>query len=204
MKDIKEFYYDKLLNIRTGKGQRDNEGSLHYHPYEPTPYGALEELFKQYEVDSSDRIVDFGCGKGRVNFFIHYFYGACIVGVEMNERFYQEAVENLRTYQRKTKKAAGLEFCCCLAEDYQIKPEDNVFYFFNPFTIQIFMKIIGNILKSAEKRRRKIELVLYYGSEDYMFFLENQTPFELMEEVLLPGVSERDPFERFLIYRLAE
>jgi SAM-dependent methyltransferase len=203
MKDIKEFYYDKLLNIRTGKGQRDNEGSLHYHPYEPTPYHALEELFKRYEVKSSDHIVDFGSGKGRLNFFIHYFYGASIVGVEMNERFYQEAVENKKSYQRKVKKGAGIEFQCCLAENYQVKPQDSVFYFFNPFSVQIFMKIIGNILTSAEDKRREVELVIYYGSEDYLFFLENQTPFELKEEILLPGMSERDPFERFLIYRLA-
>ncbi|MEH6948737.1 SAM-dependent methyltransferase, partial [Bacillus sp. JJ634] len=75
--------------------------------------------------------------------------------------------------------------------------------FFNPFSVQIFMKIIQNILRSVEQFPRDIELVLYYGSKDYIFFLENQTAFQLKKEILLEGLSDSNPYERFLIYRLA-
>ncbi|MCM2533894.1 SAM-dependent methyltransferase [Neobacillus pocheonensis] len=200
---MNEQFYDALLNIRTVGDQKGFNQSLHYHRYEPTPYLALEQLFNQYELKSSDRIVDFGCGKGRLNFYIHYLFNATVVGVEMNESFYQEAVENRKKYLKRSKNSKDrIHLHCCLAEEYLIDPFDNRFYFFNPFSIQIFMKIIKNILLSVEKSERVIELILYYPAKDYIYFLENDTSFELKEEVIVPNFYEQNPNERFLIYRL--
>ncbi|WP_066070148.1 methyltransferase domain-containing protein [Neobacillus soli] len=200
---MKEYYYDKLLNIKTGGDQKGFNSSFHYHRYEPTPYSALEELFNHYQLKSNDQIVDFGCGKGRLNFFIHHLFNATVIGIEMNEEFYQEAMINQRNYLKKTNKGKDkIHFQCCLAEEYQFAPLDNRFYFFNPFSIQIFMKVINNILHSVENFDREIELILYYPSEDYIYFLENHTSFELKKEVIIPYVYENNPNERFLIYRL--
>ncbi|MFH0066531.1 methyltransferase [Peribacillus sp. NPDC056705] len=200
---MKETNYDEMLNIRTEGVQKKSNDSLHYHRYEPTPYSALEHLFKKYALKGNDRIVDFGCGKGRLNFFIHHLYQSSVVGVEMNESFYKEAIENLNGYLEKRKKNnANIEFHCCLAEEYGIDTKDNRFYFFNPFSVQIFMKIINNILLSFEKEPRQIELILFYPSQDYIFFLENQTAFRLKNEVMLPGLTESNPFEKFVIYEL--
>ncbi|MEH7011001.1 methyltransferase [Neobacillus niacini] len=201
---MKEQYYDELLNISTGGDQKGYTKSFHYHRYEPTPYSALEKLFAQYELTSNDHIVDFGCGKGRLNFFIHYLFHASVVGIEMNETLFQEAVENQTSYLKKFKNAKDkIQFHCCLAEKYEIKPLDNRFYFFNPFTIPIFWKIINNILVSVEKFKREVDVILYYPSEDYIYFLENNTLFELKKEVHLPGLYEHNQNERFLIYHLA-
>ncbi|MEC1522487.1 methyltransferase [Neobacillus niacini] len=201
---MKEQYYDDLLNIRTGGDQKGFNKSFHYHRYEPTPYSALELLFKNYELKSTDHIVDFGCGKGRLNFYIHYLFQASVAGVEMNETLYEEAVENQTSYLKKYKSAKGkIQFHCCLAENYEIAPLDNRFYFFNPFTIPIFWKIINNIIASVEKYKREVDVILYYPSEDYIYFLENHTLFELKEEVHLPGLYEHNQNERFLIYSLS-
>lgn len=200
---VKERFYDELLNIHTCGNNSESNHSIHYHPYEPTPYCALEELFKFYEVKASDHIVDFGCGKGRLNFYIHYNFHASVVGIEMNEHFYQDAKKNQVSYFKKTKKQQeNLNFFCCFAELYEIQPHDNRFYFFNPFSVQIFMKVVKNILLSVEKAYREIELILYYPSDDYIYFLENQTSFELIKEVTLPKLFDKDTNERFLIYRL--
>lgn len=201
---MKEQYYDKLLGIKTVGDQQDFNKSLHYHRYEPTPYSALEHLFTKYVLKSSDRVVDFGCGKGRLNFYIHYFLKASVVGIEMNELFYKEAIGNLSSYLKRTKNGKDkIYFHCCLAEEYEIDQLDNRFYFFNPFSIQIFMIIVNNILKSNEKFEREIELILYYPSEEYIYFLENQTSFQIKEEVRLPYLFEKNPNERFVIYQLA-
>lgn len=199
---MKEKYYDKLLHIKTG-GNQEFPSSFHYYRYEPTPYSALEQLFEWYEVKSSNRLVDFGCGKGRLNYFVHYLFQASVVGIEMNETFYQSAQENLKSYIRRNKVSKGqIQFYYCLAEDYRVNPSDDRFYFFNPFSVQIFMKVIGNILKSFEKKPRELDLLLYYPSDDYIFLLENETPFELQAEVTLGDLSINNPYERFLIYRL--
>ena len=200
---MKETNYDELLNIETEGNQRGYNKSFHYHRYEPTPYHALEKLFAEYELTSSDHIVDFGCGKGRLNFFIHYLFHASVTGVEMNEKLYEEAMENKANYLIKAKNKGEIQFQCCLAEKYEINPLDNTFYFFNPFTIPIFWKIINNILVSVEKYKREVDVILYYPSEDYIYYLENNTLFELIKEIQLPGLYENNANERFLIYRLA-
>ncbi|MGG1675686.1 methyltransferase [Neobacillus sp. NRS-1170] len=199
---MKEHYYDKLFNIKTKGYPKDVHKSLHYHRYEPTPYSALEVLFDHYKLKSSDYIVDFGCGKGRLNFYIHYLFHAHVLGVELDKSLFQDAIENRKSYARKHNGMDHIHFVCCLAEEYQINSSENRFYFFNPFSIQVFRNIINNILRSVEEAVRDVEIVLYYPSEDYIYFLENQTAFEMMQEIKLPHVYEHNPNERFLIYRL--
>lgn len=201
---MKEHYYDKLLNIKTGGVQKKESSSVHYHRYEPTPYCALEALFHDYEVKSSDQIVDFGCGKGRLNFYIHYFFQATVKGIEMNEGLFKEAIDNQSSYLKKYKKnKEKIHFHCCLAQEYEVDPLDNRFYFFNPFSIQIFIAVIINMLVSVAESKREIELILYYPSGEYVYFLDNHTAFELKKEIVVPELYEHDPYERFLIYQLA-
>jgi hypothetical protein len=183
--------------------QKELNKVVHYNRYEPTPYSALEKLFENYQVKSNDRLVDFGSGKGRLPFYIHYFYKASVVGVEMNGTFYQEAIENQERYVTKVKhEHHNIHFYYGLAEEYEIDRQDNRFYFFNPFAVQIFMKVINNILLSVEEAAREIELIIYYASDEYVHYLENQTAFELKEEISLVTEYNQDPFERFLIYQL--
>ncbi|MFP7299758.1 methyltransferase [Neobacillus niacini] len=200
---MKESKYDEVLNIETEGNQKGYNKSFHYHRYEPTPYSALERLFSEYELTSNDHIVDFGCGKGRLNFFIHNKFHASVTGVEMNEKLYQEVEKNKTNYLVKAKNKGEIQFHCCLAEKYEINPLDNRFYFFNPFSIPIFWKIINNILASVEKFKREVDVILYYPSEDYIYYLENHTLFESIKEVPIPGLYENNANERFLVYRLA-
>jgi len=199
---MEELLYDDLLGIKTGGFQKGFSDSIHYHRYEPTPYSALEKLFSEYSLSPSDQVVDFGCGKGRLLFYIHHYFQSSVVGIEMNEYLYKETIKNQNRYLKKYKKSdSKITFYNCIAENYQIDLLDNRFYFFNPFTIQIFMKIIKNILDSYEEHRREIDVVLYYASEDYMYFLDNYTLFELKKEIVLEQF--KDPYERFLVYRLS-
>ena len=45
---MKERYYEELLNINTIGDQSWDETKKCYHPYEPTPYFALDKLFENY------------------------------------------------------------------------------------------------------------------------------------------------------------
>ncbi|WP_061809565.1 methyltransferase [Rossellomorea vietnamensis] len=200
---MNEHDYDTLLNIKTGDRQIGFHRSFHYHRYEPTPYAALEELFRHYELKSSDRVVDFGCGKGRLNFFVHHLFQSTVIGVEMNDEFYGDCMRNLATYREKTKiRNDAISFRHCLAEDYEINPADNRFYFFNPFSVQIFIKVINHILLSVESFPRDIEILLYYSSDDYVHFLEDHPLFQLRKEVVLTGEFAKNEYERFLVYGL--
>ncbi|MFA1819314.1 class I SAM-dependent methyltransferase [Virgibacillus oceani] len=200
---MKEYYYDKLLHIKTGQDKKlVYADSFHYNPYEPTPYSALEALSQHYEFTEDDRVIDFGSGKGRLPFYIHHFHQSSVIGVEMDETIFGRALGNLKNYDRYTEeKTHTIEFICCLAEEYIIDPKDNCFYFFNPFSLEIFMKVVGNILRSIEKVERSVDLILYYPNGNYIYHLENNTLFELVKEIKLEDY-ERNPDERMLFYRL--
>ena len=198
-----EQYYEKLLNIKTSGEQKIFNKSLHYNRYEPTSYFALEILSNKYHFTAEDNIVDFGCGKGRLNFYINHFFDSTVTGIEMNTFFYNEAIDNKRGYLKKHKKKNNkINFLNYLAEGYSINPSNNNFYFFNPFSIQIFMKVIGNILISIAEYERRVDVVLYYPSDDYIYFLEKNTPFVLLDEIKLPYLYDNNPRHSFLMYRL--
>jgi len=199
---MKEQDYDRLLKINTCDEQLGFPQSFHYNRYEPTPYSGLEELFKHYQLSQKDRVVDIGCGMGRLNFYIHHRFRSTVVGVEMDEEFYKIALRNRENYlQRHSKGKNKIHFEHVLAQDYHIHPNDNRFYFFNPFSSQIFIKVVNQILISIENDYREVELILYYPSEEYTYFLDQQSPFELKKEVQLSNKYKYNPFEKFLIYR---
>lgn len=191
-------WIDQQLNILTSREHEKASSSFHYHRYEPTPYNDLYCLFAEYKPNKHGRIVDYGCGKGRLLFYVHFYQQMKAVGIELDNEILKVAKKNLQMYQKKTPvKAGDMNFVHCLAEKYPVKSIDQTFFFFNPFSIQIFIVVINNILLSYLEFPRGIDIILYYPSEDYIFFLENHTIFELKQEIKLNKKSED---ERFLIY----
>jgi SAM-dependent methyltransferase len=198
-----EQYYEKLLKIKTTGEQKNFNESIHYHRYEPTSYAALEALSTSYKFSSEDSIVDFGCGKGRLNFYINHFFDSFVTGIEMNNFFYKQAIENKKSYlQMQKNKKDNIVFSNCFAEKYNVNLKDNKFYFFNPFSIQIFSKIIKNILASVEENKRIVDIILYYPSNDYIYFLDTNSNFMLINEIKVQHLYENDPRHKFLVYRV--
>lgn len=191
--------YDKLLHIKTEEIQLGFNKSYHYHRYEPTPYEHLEQLFQEFPLHETDHIVDFGCGKGRLNFFIHYLFQSAVTGIEMNEEFYQDALVNLEQYtKRRKRQKEKIHFYLGTAEAYSIKKEENYFYFFNPFSIQIFQKIVRNIMYSLEEENREVKLILYFPSDEYRFFMDNHPSFSKVGEVQVGTNKDKD---QFILYK---
>ena len=62
---------DKLLRIKT-TGRDDSRADQYRYPYEPTPYSVLEQLANSGYIGKKNTLVDYGCGKGRVDFFMSY------------------------------------------------------------------------------------------------------------------------------------
>lgn len=195
--------YDELLHIKTTNLGIRPDQSPHYNHYEATPYSILYTLFQEYELEKTDSFVDFGSGKGRLLYYVHNRFWATVTGIEMNEKLHKEALENKTAYLKNNHTSKNpIHIECCLAEDYQIKQIDNCFYFFNPFSVQIFMNVIGRVLKSVEEKERRVDVILYYPTKEYVHYLENRTSFELIDEVRIPGLYQKNNNERFLVYRL--
>lgn len=200
---MNDYYYEKLFNIKTIGEQQGFYESHHYNRYEATSYKALETLFKEYKFKNTDSIVDFGCGKGRLAFYVNHFYGSTVTGIEMNSNYFDACINNKRTYSKSSNKNKDkINFINTYAEKYKISNIDNKFYFFNPFSLQIFIKVLNNILISLEKAPRNVDLIFYYPSDEYIDYLENYTAFTLKAEVKITDLFKFDNRQKFSIYTL--
>ena len=132
-----EITWDNLLQIKT-TGRDDSNADQYRYPYEPTPYCVLERLANSGLIRKKDIVLDYGCGKGRVDFFLSYQTRARTIGIEYDERIYRSAVEN----QKKAVSGAKTEFILAKAEEYEVPSEVTVCYFFNPFSIELLRKVI--------------------------------------------------------------
>jgi SAM-dependent methyltransferase len=191
--------YDRRLGIKT-VGLRERDGRSHYHRYEATPYEALDRLFHAYKFSRAARVVDFGCGRGRVAFYIHYHFHVPVVGIEEHDKTYEEALQNKSNYRHRANHIkAPIRLKYGLAELYEVKAIDNCFYFFNPFSSRVFKKVVHNIVRSLDRDRRSADIILYYPMPEYKRILKHKTQFRLINKIVVPEIDDKR--EKFLIYR---
>lgn len=174
--------------------------NLDYFRTEPTSYKDLERLFADYDFLDKTQVVDFGCGKGRVAFYFNYILDLPVTGIEVNKVSYNYLIQNFIAYQNKfPTKAQNILFTNTKAEDYQVKTADNTFYFFNPFTLRIFEKVLRNIEQSLKNNPRSADIIVYYPSVDYVVYLEKYTSFEQIQTIKTPMyyINNRECFKIF-------
>ena len=192
--------WDKLLQIKT-TGRDDTNSDQYRYPYEPTPYGVLERLANSGLIRKKDVVLDYGCGKGRVDFFLSYQTKANTIGIEYDERIYQSALENQKTVVSKGKS----DFILARAEEYEVPSEVNRCYFFNPFSVELLRKVMARIIESYYENPREIFLFFYYPSEEYISYLMTVDELEFYDEIFCGDLFEgKDMRERVMIFSFSD
>ena len=196
--DINENKWDKLLRIRTS-GRDDSRSDQYRYPYEPTPYSVLERLAFSGYIGKKNTLVDYGCGKGRVDFFLSYQTRCRSVGIEYDERIFETAAEN-----QKTAVSAGrVEFVLQSAETYAVPETADRFYFFNPFSVEILRSVLERIKESYHEHPREMMLFFYYPSDEYVSHLMTIDELTFLDEIncrdLFDGENSR---ERILVFQI--
>lgn len=190
--------WDKLLQIKT-TGRDDSNSDRYRYPYEPTPYSVLERLANSGFIRKKDVVLDYGCGKGRVDFFLSYQTKAKTIGIEYDERIFQSALDN----QRTAVSGAKTEFVMERAEEYEVPEEVNRCYFFNPFSVELLRKVMARIMESYYENPREIFLFFYYPSEEYISYLMTVDELEFYDEIECGDLFDgNDVRERIMIFTL--
>lgn len=190
--------WDALLGINTA-GRDDTNSDEYRYPYEPTPYSVLERLAGSGFFGEGDGVLDYGCGKGRVGFFLSNRTQANVLGIEYDARIYDAAMENRRVALSKA------DFALTKAEAYKVPPDINRCYFFNPFSVEILRKVMARILTSYYEHPREILLFFYYPSDDYMAYLMTVEELEFYDELECGDLFDgNDPRERIMIFQLPD
>lgn len=192
--------WDKLLQIHTS-GRDDIKADQYHHPYEPTPYRVLARLGGSGFFGEDDRVLDYGCGKGRVGFFLSYRTKAKTVGIEYDHRIYEQALENRKTAISRIKPDLVLTG----AEEYEVPLDVNRCYFFNPFSLEILRKVMARIIESWYAAPRELFLFFYYPSDEYISYLMTLDEVGFYDEIECDDLFEgNDPRERIMVFRLPD
>lgn len=178
--------WDGKLNISSGSVDYSNEDSQNYG-YDPTPYVVLEDLVRLDLLKKEDVVVDYGCGKGRIGFFLNDQVGCRVIGIDHDERLLETAKRNLEQYE-----SDDVVFIYSKAEEYN--PDGaNRFYFFNPFSTRIFSEVLKRIEESYEKSPRDILIFFYYSTIEYKLYLPTEPRLELIESVYFTAEKINGP-----------
>ena len=195
-----EHEWDKLLQIRT-VGRDESGADEYHHPYEPTPYSVLERMAESGFFGEENVVLDYGCGKGRVGFFLSSRKRMRTIGVEYDGHIYAGALENRSSTVSRVKP----DFLLARAEEYAVPRSVDRCYFFNPFSAEILGKVIARILGSWYEDPREIFLFFYYPADEYIAYLMTVDELEFYDEIECDDLFEgSDPLERIMIFRLPE
>ena len=174
--------FDDFLSIDTMECTQAQKPIGENNAYQATYYRDLVTIFNAVPMEPEDTLVDFGCGLGRVLFYGNSRHYCRTTGIEADSQIYDRLMTN----------AAG----------YQVDDEDNYFYFFNPFSPDIFEKVLGNITESVRLCPRDIYLMLYYPTFEYQRVMRGNKFFVLKDIVKLSGYEE-DPDEKLYVYHMS-
>ena len=196
--DKNETRWDKLLHIRT-MGRDDSNADRYRYPYEPTPYSVLERLANAGYMRKGNTLLDYGCGKGRVDFFLSYQTRCASIGIEYDERIYEKAAEN----HTLAVSSGRVTFELANAEYYQVPESVDCAYFFNPFSLELLKRVVGRILDSYYANLREMQLFFYYPTDEYISYMMTVDELMFVDEIdckdLFPG---NDPREKIVIFEL--
>ena len=146
-------------------------------------------------ISKNDTVLDYGCGKGRVSYFLAAQTGAKAIGIEYDERIYREAVQN--------GENDSCRFELTRAEEYDVTGTVNRCYFFNPFSVEILQSVMAKILASYYAEPREMLLFFYYPSDEYMCYLMSISELDFYDEIDCDDLFEHpDARERIIVFSL--
>ena len=170
-----ELELDQSLNIKTS-GRDDTIANYQNFPYEPTPYVVLERLSNSGYISKKDKLVDYGCGKGRVDFYLAFYNKCKMIGIEYDERLFKKALEN-----KDKSNIFKANFYNINALDYSLEENTTGAYFFNPFSVKILKDVINNIINYVNNYNITFKLYFYYISDSYIKFLDEFNNMKLID-----------------------
>jgi SAM-dependent methyltransferase len=184
---------DYLFDLRFGVDTRSavHLGDLtgvtgdleHASPYAATQVLALRGLFRMLDIGADRVLVDFGSGKGRVLMVAAPFGFRSLRGVEFSAGLCEVARRNIERYRRKARIEAGFEVIHSDASEYAVRPDEDVFFLFNPFDNHVLERVLDNIAASYKTRPRP--MLLIYRRPVHQAAIMERTAFVKLADYLV-------------------
>lgn len=161
------------------------------HPCQPTPLVALYAVAERLGV--GEVIVDCGCGTGRAVFFFAAMGFYC-TGVELDERRFVQAMDNLaRCRKRAPETAERVTLANLPAQNFAPDEHVTALYFFNPFPAAVLRGVLRRI------GERRVRLFCYYPDDEWVDLLLEES-WRLEESIDLRDALGKDARERVDVF----
>ncbi len=139
--------------------------------YEAVSFYMLEQLFAAFrKISDQTSIIDLGCGKGRMMMAAPHFGFTDITGIDFAKEVCGQAIVNMK---RKEKQFPGIKWKVINqnVEDYDINPDDSVFFMFNPFNQLVLKNFLKKLDASCDQFPRTIHFL--YASPQHQKLLSD-------------------------------
>jgi len=152
------------LDFGNGKIQK------HAKQYRPSPpyrvFTSLKTLKRVVKDFNTSTFVDYGCGAGRVMIIAAEAGFGKVIGIDLSPQLIELCRSNLKQYSRinNTSEMIVLEQD---ASQYIPPGDSNVFFFFVPFSLEVYSKAIQNIEVSLKAKHRTIYILDMWSGFDF-------------------------------------
>lgn len=186
IEQLKEVYYEEKFSIDTIRNEEDDESqSIVNFQYAPTSYSFLEYLFTKYPFEKDDHLVDFGCGKGRAIIMAAYFRCPTVTGIEIDLMRYNCLKKNVQNFTIAANNKSSFHLLNINASELIVEDSINKFFFFNPFHLKIYIRVIRCINNSLQSVPRKCWLIFYRPVPSTLEYIERLGTFKKMEQSIV-------------------
>ena len=164
---IENFFFD--IKYKTDTQLRIGRSRLIATHYAPSYYSPLKKIFSLIPNKSELNFVDIGCGKGKVLLIASLFGFKKISGIDIDNKLLKISKKNISIFQKITKKKIKINLAKIDARQYNIE-NDNVFYFFNPFS----HVVLNVILRAIKTNGKKETYIIYCAPKTDNYILNSQ------------------------------
>lgn len=161
---------DTSGDVPAGYVETDSPNAALGHQFRSTSTRSFNAVMKMLPVDIRQfTFVDVGSGKGRTLLLAATFPLRHVLGIEYAPNLVEIAKANVRNYQGPPElRCKSIESICADATAVTYPRTPLIIYFFNPFEIEIFARVLSRIVDSYKQSPRPILLIYTSGVEDVL------------------------------------
>jgi hypothetical protein len=128
--------------------------------YRPVSEELFHEAMALLELDASEfSFIDYGAGKGKVLLMASRMPFRRIIGIEFSPVLHEAAVANLSAFQSADRICSDISVVCGDAMEYSPPAGPLVCFFFNPFSPEVWRKVLEKLQLAWEAEPRPVYIV---------------------------------------------
>ncbi|WP_461255406.1 hypothetical protein [Treponema sp. R80B11-R83G3] len=178
---LKYIIIGKFLGIDISLVSYNQNENSDYIQYQPAYTWYIKKIMKLFSINQSDKLLDYGSGKGAAMIFFARYSFIEIGGVEYNKNLHETAINNFKKIKLNYLKSYNYD--AALFADID---QYTYFFMYNPFIGNILELTIEQIKQSLIRNPRKIT-ILYQNPIGHDLFV-NSKLFPYIKSCFIPSL----------------